>query len=166
MSRDKSKVSGQFLPHPWTEEDEEKFCALYPITASKKLAEMFGLAHGTVNQWAHNRGLKKSPGGTGRAVPIGSKHKDKKGYVWIKVAMYDWRKEYILLWEGINGPVPKGFRIRFKDGNKENCAIENLEMVSDAEHMKTHSTARFPPELRSAIATLSKLKRLIDEKSN
>lgn len=33
-----------------------------------------------------------------------------------------------VVWEEAHGPVPAGFEVCFKDGNKDNCALENLEL--------------------------------------
>lgn len=44
-----------------------------------------------------------------------------------------------LEWEKHNGPIPNGFIIHHKDGNKLNWNIDNLEMLSRAEHIKEHA---------------------------
>lgn len=43
----------------------------------------------------------------------------------------DGRRVYLhkLVWTEVNGPVPPGFQLHFKDNDKENCAIENLVLV-------------------------------------
>ena len=38
--------------------------------------------------------------------------------------------------ESINGDIPRGYNIRFLDGNKLNCNIENLALVSKAENLE------------------------------
>jgi len=38
-----------------------------------------------------------------------------------------------LIWEEINGEIPFGHYVIFKDGNKDNVAIENLKCISDIE---------------------------------
>lgn len=51
----------------------------------------------------------------------------------------DGKRVYLhkLVWQRANGPVPNGFQLHFKDGNKENCHIENLELVPFQQLSKT-----------------------------
>jgi hypothetical protein len=39
-----------------------------------------------------------------------------------------------LVWEVANGPIPAGLEINHKDGNKQNNALGNLELVSAAQN--------------------------------
>lgn len=34
-----------------------------------------------------------------------------------------------VVWQSKNGPIPPGYQLHFKDNDKENCTIENLELV-------------------------------------
>lgn len=43
-----------------------------------------------------------------------------------------------LVWEYFHGPIPKGYIIRHRDGNKLNNEIDNLECLSRAEHCAKH----------------------------
>ncbi len=68
-------------------------------------------------------------------VPVGTERIDSKGHVNRKVSdinsgRRDWRPVYLINWEAAHGQVPKGFIIRFKDGNRTNSAIDNLECIS------------------------------------
>lgn len=40
-----------------------------------------------------------------------------------------WKILHIANWEREHGPIPKGYALKFKDGNRLNCKIENLELV-------------------------------------
>lgn len=69
--------------------------------------------------------------------PVGSERITKDGYVEIKIAEPNkWVLKHRYVWEQNNGPVPKGFIVRFLDQNKQNCSIENLALVSRAEHIE------------------------------
>lgn len=50
--------------------------------------------------------------------------------------------EWVLLsrwvWEQANGPIPLGKGIHHKDEDKLNDSLENLELVSKAEHLDRH----------------------------
>jgi len=50
-----------------------------------------------------------------------------KGYIMVKVDKR-WVPEHKVIWENANGPVPEGHRIYFKDRDKTNTALENLEL--------------------------------------
>lgn len=56
----------------------------------------------------------------------------KDGYVEIKTEAHQkkWKLKHRWIWEQNNGPIPPGYVIRFKDGNKLNCNIDNLYMVT------------------------------------
>ncbi|EPV8693090.1 HNH endonuclease signature motif containing protein, partial [Pseudomonas aeruginosa] len=75
----------------------------------------------------------------------------------------DWKGIHILLWEEHFGPIPAGHCVCFKDNNKQNVVIDNLELITRAERMRRNSIHRYPPELKSAIRVISKLKRTIQE---
>jgi hypothetical protein len=94
--------------------------------------------------------------------PVGSIRTDKDGYWMIKVA--DPRKWELLhrnVWKKAHGPIPNGHAIIFKDGNKQNCALENLAIISREDNMLRNTIHRYPEEIKSAIKTLTKLKKTI-----
>lgn len=72
---------------------------------------------------------------------------------------------HVLLWEEYNGKVPSNHAVVFKDGNKQNITIENLELVTRAELMRRNTIHRYPVELKQAIRLTNKLRRTINEKS-
>lgn len=102
-------------------------------------------------------------------VPIGTEQ-IRDGYLWRKVTdghgRHDWRQVHVMLWEQNNGPVPAGFILVFRDRNKQNIQLDNLELITRAENCRRNSIHRYPPELKQAIRRLKKLKRTIEEKSN
>ena len=63
--------------------------------------------------------------------PVGTERVNDEGYTDIKVADPNkWKGKHILVWESINGPVPKGHAVIFGDGNKQNFEPTNLILVS------------------------------------
>lgn len=108
---------------------------------------------------------------TGRAnqiyQPIGAERISKDGYLQRKInddmPMYKrWRGVHIIVWEAINGPLPAGHALCFKDGNKQNTAFGNLELVTRAELMRRNTCHRYPKE----IAQLVQLRGAITRKIN
>lgn len=72
-------------------------------------------------------------------MPVGSISKTTDGYMIIKVSMEgsQWERWMLLhryVWEKNNGPIPEGMMIGFKDGNTENCDIENLMLITMGEN--------------------------------
>lgn len=76
--------------------------------------------------------------------PIGYERITRDGYVEVKVAMRPSRKDcndnfilkHRLVWEQANGPIPKGYVVTFKDGNKRNFDLDNLALISMAENQQ------------------------------
>ncbi|MCE5221875.1 MAG: HNH endonuclease [Clostridium sp.] len=63
--------------------------------------------------------------------PIGSERINVDGYLEIKVADPNkWRLKQQVVWEEVNGEIPKGKVVIFGDGNKNNFNIDNLILVS------------------------------------
>lgn len=99
------------------------------------------------------------------AVPVGYERINKDGYVYIKV---EGKRKLVLkhryIWEQHNGLVPEGYNIQFKDGNRQNCDIENLYMISQSEQMKTENSfyARYPKEVQLLIQLKGALNRQIN----
>jgi hypothetical protein len=64
---------------------------------------------------------------------IGNKHIMKNGYMRIcteKGYVYEHR----FIWETLRGPIPKGYTIHHKDGDRTNNDINNLEMLPKGVH--------------------------------
>ena len=76
--------------------------------------------------------------------PIGYERISKDGYVEVKIAMrpsdapdgHNFVGKHRLVWEAVNGPIPKGHKLIFLDGDKQNFTLENLALVTNAEHLE------------------------------
>lgn len=93
---------------------------------------------------------------------------DKSGrpYSYTKVKDSLWVLTHRLVWESIYGPIPKGYVVRFKDGNNLNIHIENLECIPMRENAIRNSIQRFPGELQTVIRLKSKLNKQLKQKQN
>lgn len=101
------------------------------------------------------------------AQPIGAERLSKDGYLERKVNndlpfQKRWRAVHILVWEEANGPLPEGHCVVFRDGNKQNVALENLECISRAENMRRNTLHRYPKEITDAIRARAVLNRRIN----
>ena len=102
--------------------------------------------------------------------PIGSERISKDGYLQRKVnddmpLQRRWRAVHILIWEAINGPLPKGHAIVFRDGDKTHLVEANLEMVSRAELMRRNSFHRYGKEIAAVIQLKGAITRQINRRT-
>ena len=85
----------------------------------------------------------------------------KDGYIEIKTEehMKKWKLKHRWIWEQNNGPIPPGYVIRFKDGNKLNCSIDNLYMITKNENrtMNQNKLNINNPELTETAVNIAKL---------
>jgi hypothetical protein len=105
--------------------------------------------------------------------PLGTISKDSEGFLRIKVRDAEhgehtgfgnvkvWPLLNRHLWEQHNGPIPTSHAVCFKDRNRENCDISNLELVSRQDLMKRNSVHKLPKELAQVIQLRGALNRKI-----
>ncbi|HRH59169.1 MAG TPA: HNH endonuclease signature motif containing protein [Chitinophagaceae bacterium] len=67
--------------------------------------------------------------------------KDERGkeYAFIRTSQNKWVHLHRYNWEKENGPVPKGFILRFKDGDTLNPDVSNLQLITKAQHLFLNS---------------------------
>lgn len=64
-------------------------------------------------------------------VPVGTEVLTKDGYIRIKTAdPCTWKLKHRYVWEQHNGKIPDGYALVFKDGNIQNCDIDNLILIT------------------------------------
>jgi hypothetical protein len=99
---------------------------------------------------------------------VGTLRLNADGYVDMKVreGLRAWRAFHVVLWEDLNGPVPRGHTLCFKDRDRLNIDIANLELVSRADLCRRNSVHNLPPEIKGAIHLLGQLKRRLREKQD
>lgn len=88
----------------------------------------------------------------------------KDGYTEIRVKQGKYLLKHRVIWEQEKGAIPKGLILVFKDGNPRNITIDNLELMTRVENMQRNTIHRYPPELKSTIKLVHKLKRKINAK--
>lgn len=111
---------------------------------------------------------------SGRAAelhqPVGTTRISKDGYIQIKTnddmpLHKRWRGLHIVNWEAINGPLPAGHALAFKDGNKQNTAPDNLELLTRAELMARNTYHRYGKEIAALHQLRGALTRQINRRS-
>lgn len=108
-------------------------------------------------------------GGRALAVyqPIGAERISKDGYLQRKVNddmpfQKRWKGVHVIVWEEAHGPVPRGHAVVFKNGDKRDIRIENLELVSRRELMARNTVHNLPKELAQVIQLRGALNRKIN----
>lgn len=100
--------------------------------------------------------------------PVGVLRLNSYGWVDMKIkeGPRAWHAFHAVLWEDAHGPVPKGFVLRFRDRDRLNIDLDNLELISRAENMRRNSIHNLPAPLRDTIQLLGQLKRRINERQD
>ena len=134
-----------------------------------------------------NKGKHYQPGGrcaetqfkpghdSGRTDPIGIE-RDYAGYLYRKTddkpcianqrASKDgnWTLVHHLIYEQAHGTIPKGCIVVFRDGNRRNFALPNLECITRAERMRRNSRhTRYGKDLNRVIAQRIALVRKLNQ---
>lgn len=84
-----------------------------------------------------------------RKKPIGHEKVYADGYVWI-ITEHGRKQKHRVVWEQANGPIPPDHCVKFKDGNRMNCSLDNLYLVSRADHAR-ETRAALSPEQKKEI---------------
>jgi hypothetical protein len=99
--------------------------------------------------------------------PVGSTRISVDGYTEIKVAegMHQWRLLHREVWKEVHGEYPpKNMALVFRDGNKQNCSIENLELLTRQQLMARNTVHNLPEEIKDVIRLNGVLRRKINGK--
>lgn len=90
---------------------------------------------------------------------------DKTGrhYKYIRISEGVWELYHRSVWERVNGKIPEGHLIAFKDGNSLNTRLDNLEMISMVENMYRNSTHDYPEEIIPSMVLINKLENKLKD---
>ena len=84
----------------------------------------------------------QDPGNRMRVGSVRIRTRHKRGGVrraWVKVAEPNiWRSRAVVEYEVAHGRIPKGMVVHHKNGDKLDDRPENLEVLSRADHLRTH----------------------------
>lgn len=139
------------------------------VPANKGLKRPKGWGPGRMKETQFTKGVRR-----GIAVhlyqPIGAERISIDGYLQRKVnddlpLQRRWRAVHVLVWEEANGPVPAGHVVRFRNGDKRDIRLENLECVSRQAVMARNSIQNLPKPLALAYQLLGALNRQIKRRT-
>lgn len=101
-------------------------------------------------------------------VPVGTERvRPSNGYVWVKIGEpKKWRMKHLLVWEAAHGPVPKGWKIYFKDRNPQNCELDNLMLIEQAtlSVMNRKGMQKYKGDLAEAAVNTVRLQLAVSKK--
>lgn len=93
--------------------------------------------------------------------PVGSERISKDGYIEIKVEEPNkWRLKHRVVWENVNGKIPDGYIIIFRDNDRTNTSIENLILIKRSTHarMNQNGLSRYTEEFKETAVMIAELK--------
>lgn len=161
----------------WSPEQIKLLEDHYPNKKTSELVELIGKTIDAIYGQAFILGLKKSleyrrseASRIWTDKPIGSEYLDGNGYRIRKVNNSKipheaWRPAHMVVWESNHGPVPHGYIISFKDGNRKNVEPENLEIITRKEMLRRNSIHQYPPDVIQLIRAQRKLEKIIKEEN-
>lgn len=101
-------------------------------------------------------------------VPVGTEVLDADGYRKRKVSddrtkpsRFNWRFVHVLVWERRHGRVPRGHVVAFKNGDRGDIRLGNLELITRRELMRRNSVHNLPKALADVIQLRGALVRQI-----
>lgn len=93
--------------------------------------------------------------------PVGSERIcAKDGYILVKVAEPNvYKHKHRVLWESVYGKIPDGMLLRFRDGNRLNCDMDNLHLVTRQVHcyLNKNGYSSVPADLRPTMLAVAEI---------
>ncbi|HWT21676.1 MAG TPA: HNH endonuclease [Variovorax sp.] len=156
----------------WTEEQVSLLRKFYPLGAIGEIVERTGRSRQAVKHMAIALGLSGKYHWRGTPLPVGTeiRRRGVNSYVMVKTlddsGSIVWVRKSHLIWKETTGAMPpKGMRLVYRDGDRDNCAFDNLELIPDAESANRMTRLRsYPPELQEAVRLLSKVRKALHER--
>lgn len=101
-----------------------------------------------------------------RFMPIGS-FRIADGYLYRKISAVpgpwtvNWKMEHVLVWARAHGPVPSGHALAFRNRDRTDVRLENLELLTRRELMARNTVHNLPKPLAQTVQLLGQLNRQI-----
>ena len=154
----------------------------YSNSTNDELTEELNRLYGTnftttqIHRFRHDRNIQAKRPVPMSANPVGHERIE-KGFIMVRVesdhprVARDPENKYVpkhlLVWEQAHGSVPKGHYVIFLDGNKMNCGLDNLRLVTGSENIRlqTNGFKDASAELKPSLLLLTKIDVKIRDKS-
>jgi len=76
----------------------------------------------------------------------------------------DWVPVHHIVWREAGREIPAGHALIFKDGNRSNITLDNLELISRVELMRRNSVHNYGPELAELVRVRAQITRQINKR--
>lgn len=136
---------------------EEEFGKPFPVHALRIMKIKKG--------WKTGRSGRYAKGDN--TVPLYSERFERGSQQWlIKTGVRRWEKKSHYLWRKAHGSIPRTHCIWYKDGNSQNCTLENLEAISRTEMIWRHKLEynKLDEQLKPTFEAFLKLRTGIIER--
>lgn len=102
--------------------------------------------------------------------PVGAERVGKDGILQRKVNndlpfQRRWKAVHAIVWEATHGSIPRGHVVVFRDHDRRNFDLANLELVSWAENMRRNTYHRYPQPIPKLIQLRGALNRKINHRN-
>lgn len=102
--------------------------------------------------------------------PVGTERVSKDGYLERKIndglpLQKRWRAVHLVMWEEANGPLPKGHAIVFRNGDKRDIRLDNLECITRKALMLRNTLHRYPQPIPQLIQLRGAVNRQINKRN-
>lgn len=77
----------------------------------------------------------------------------------------DWKFVHRLVWEEHHGPIPKRHVVVFRNGDRQDVRVQNLELISRADLQRRNSVHNLPEPIREVIALRGQIVRQINKRT-
>jgi hypothetical protein len=111
----------------------------------------------------------RTSAGSPASRPIGSERVS-QGYLFRKVdntsdENRNWVPVHHLVWREAGRDIPPGHVLLFKDGNRRNFDLDNLELLSRGEQIHRYSINHYGPEIRQLSRLRGEITKQINQRS-
>lgn len=101
--------------------------------------------------------------------PIGHERLSKEGYLQRKLTDTGYTpRDYVpvhhIVWRAAGKDIPAGFRLCFKNGDKTDIRVDNLELVSMSDLMRRNTIHNYPKEIAELVQLRGAITRQINKR--
>ncbi len=99
--------------------------------------------------------------------PVGSERVNTNGYIEIKVEEPNrWKLKHRVVWERVNGKVPRGHIVIFRDNDRTNTDIGNLMLIKRGTNATLNRSGlyEFKGEFKDTAIIMAELKHVTNQK--
>ena len=157
-----------------TKESMQRFCSKHKLLGVKNTGQL-KKCHKTWNKgvtgyMGSNKTSFKKGGVPHNTRPLWSERVcSKDGFIWIKVSEPNgFVLKHHWVWSQAGREIPKGTMLCFKDGDKTNCELDNLMIMTRAEMLRFNQSfvKKSTPQNRESLLLLAQIKDTLHKRAS